>query len=283
MNLLYDAKTNIVHWDEVLKIPEFQALQETPQNVLWHKEGNAYIHTCMVTQRMLDYINKSENVRFLDLDYRKILVYAALLHDVGKAVTTKKDEKDGLYHCKDHAIKGVPIAEHVLNTYVFDVDDTFKKSILSLVRYHMQPLYILNKRDCKSAILKLANNLEYIDFETLLLLKQCDCEGSIMETPDNYQEVLKKVKELYFEVCSYPAGTRVYLEKLEDADTCDYEPGNHPNGINVGYIAVGYLCCPVTIGYRTYIGWDFSTSPVVKIIDRNHFQTMNSVYKITEF
>lgn len=36
--MIYDPKTNIVFWDELLKIPEFKALSETPQNILWHKE-----------------------------------------------------------------------------------------------------------------------------------------------------------------------------------------------------------------------------------------------------
>lgn len=34
MSLLYNAKTNTVDWDELLKIPEFQALQETPQKCI---------------------------------------------------------------------------------------------------------------------------------------------------------------------------------------------------------------------------------------------------------
>lgn len=208
---IYNSETNTVYWDELLKIPEFKALSETPQNVLWHKEGNTFVHTCMVTKCMLKHIEHDDNLRFQDSDYKEILVFAALLHDVSKAVTTEKGE-DGLYHCKDHAIKGVSIAEHILDTYVSDIQPEYKKAILSLVRYHMQPLYILKHRNSKSAILKLANSLEYIDFESLLLLKQCDCEGSIFEENDQYQETLNRVRELYYKVCSYPAKTKVWIK-----------------------------------------------------------------------
>lgn len=278
---IYNSETNTVFWDKLLGIPEFKELSKTPQNALWHKEGDAFTHTCMVTKCMLKYIENCDSLHFKDTDYREILVFSALLHDVGKAVTTEKGE-DGLYHCKDHAIKGVSIAERILNTYMCDIKVTNKEAILSLVRNHMQPLYILQKKNSKSAILKLANDLKGIDFESLLLLKKCDCEGSIPEKDDRHEETLNSVRELYYEVCSYPAGTKVQLCKLKDSGTCSYKPGCHPNGINAGYIAHGCLVFPVTVGFRTCLGLHFSTSPVVKIIDKNHFQTRNSVYEIVE-
>lgn len=281
-NIIYNAETNTINWDELLKIPEFKALSETPQNILWHKEGNACVHTCMVVQRVLEYIDDSDDKWWCDHDYRDILVYAALLHDIGKSVTTVKGE-DGLYHCPNHGIKGVSIAKNIIETYIPELEKYKKIAILSLVRHHMQPFYILKHRDPKKAILKLANELEGIGFEALLLLKKCDCEGSIPEKYDGYKEILEKVRELYYEVCSYPSGTQVYIRKLEDTDTCSYKPGHHPNGINVGYLTRGVLSYPVTKGFRTSLGFRFSTSPVQKIIDKNHFQTKNSVYEITEF
>ena len=36
---------NGVMWDKVCKIPEFAALEETPQSARWHQEGNVLIHT----------------------------------------------------------------------------------------------------------------------------------------------------------------------------------------------------------------------------------------------
>ena len=280
-NIIYDAETNVVYWDELLKIPEFKALSKTPQNILWHKEGNVYVHTRIVTECMLKHISDSNDVSFVDYEYREILIWGSLLHDIGKVVTTEKGA-DGLYHCKNHAIKGVDIADNIINTYVPEISKYSKKAILSLVRYHMQPLYILDYKDSENAILKLANNLNGIDFESLLLLKKCDCEGSITEKEDYHDEILERVRKLFYKVCSYPSGTKVKIEKLKDSITCKYKPGCHPNGINTGYVAQGYLVNPVTVGYRTFLGFRFSTSPVTKIIDKNHFETENSIYEITE-
>lgn len=275
---LYNSETNTVYWEKLLKIPEFKVLSETPQNTLWHKEGNAYIHTCMVTQCMLDYIDSKENPLTEDLYYRDILVYSALLHDIGKGVTTIKGE-DGLWHCPNHAIKGTSIAGEMILKYAPELAYPQKVAIQNLVRYHMQPLYVLNQKSPQKAILKLANNLKYVGMESLLLLKKCDCEGSISEVDDHSMETLEIVRDLYYETCSYPKGTYVYIEKVKDYK---YSQQGHPKGINEGYNVTGILQHPVTIGFRTSLGFRFSTSPVVKIIDKNRFQTENSEYIIKE-
>lgn len=44
---------NGVIWDKVCKIPEFAALEKTPQSTRWHQEGNVLIHTKLVVINML--------------------------------------------------------------------------------------------------------------------------------------------------------------------------------------------------------------------------------------
>lgn len=278
---LYDPNTNKVFWDEVLKIPEFKALENIPQNSLWHKEKNAFEHVYNVTQAMLDYIQNDSSKWIVDHDYRTVLVYAALLHDIGKPLTTKLG-KDGLYHCPNHAIEGIPIAKKILDADISKFSILLKRSILSLVRYHMQPLYILDAPNPAQFLLKLVNNLNYIDFESLLLLKECDCKGAIIEVPYDYEKILTSIRKLFYEYCSYPEKTLVTIKKTEDSRTSKYSKSHHPNDINVGYEKVGHLFKPITIGFRTILNMQFSTSPVTKIIDKNHFETRNSVYEIQE-
>lgn len=278
---LYDPKTNTVLYDNVLKIPEFIALKQILLNKSPYKNDNVYKHTCRVTKCMINYINENKNNRFLDDDYRKILIYSSLLHDIGKSIIIQKDNEFCLYPYKECAIKGTEIAKYILDTYILDVVDADKKAILSLVRYHIAPLYIMSTNKPTKEILKLVNNLAFIDFQSLLLLTRCNCEG-INTKCNDYKKILQKVETLYFKMCSYRIGTKVYLEKLKDTNTCSYTPGNHPNGINPGYITYGILRNTITVGYRTFIGLNFSTSPVIKIIDKNHFQTKNSLYQITE-
>lgn len=273
-NNIYNPETNTVFWNNVLNIPEFKVLCNTPQNQIWHKEGDVFTHTRMVTECMLNFIENNNKPLFTDCDYREILVFAALLHDIGKPIVTSKDE-NGIYHNKNHAIKSAEIAENILNTYAPELIMENQKAILSLIRQHMQPLYILTNNDSKKYILKIVNKVKYIDFESLLLLKYCDCKGSITDEYNPYTEILKEVRKLYYDVCSYLAGTKVYLHKLKDKN---YKV--HPNGINVGYKIEGRLSMPITVGYRTTLGLRFSTSPVIKVIDKNHFETINSIYEI---
>ena len=47
----------------------------------------------MVTKCMLKHIENSNEVLFQDIDYRNILVFAALLHDIGKPSYYKKGRR----------------------------------------------------------------------------------------------------------------------------------------------------------------------------------------------
>ena len=269
--MIYDAEKNIVDWDEVSKIEEITRLKEINQNQLYHKEGNAFNHTRMVTEAVIELINNKPNNRFLDPDYRTILVLAALLHDVGK-YTTSILGPDGLWHNPDHAIEGEKIAKNILEKYDL-CNKMWHQAILSLVRYHMQPLYI---GESENRLLKLVNKLKGISFVELVWLKRCDCRGAIMEYDDGCERKLDNVLDLYYNICSYPAGTLVAIKKIKDLKFS----GNHPNDIDEGYINSGKLFAPIAIDWRVYVGRDFSTSPVKKIIDKNHFETENSIYEI---
>ena len=269
--MIYDAENNVIDWNEVSTIEEISRLKEINQNQLYHKEGNAFNHTKMVTEEMIKLINNQPIDRFLDPDYRTILVLAALLHDVGK-YTTSQLGPDGLWHNPNHAIEGEKIAKDILEKYNL-CNKMWYQAILSLVRYHMQPLYI---GESGNRLLKIVNKLKGISFVELVWLKRCDCRGAIMEYDDGCEQKLNNVLDLYYNVCSYPAGTLVTIKKIKDLKFSGY----HPVGIDEGYTNSGKLFAPVTIDWRTYVGRNFSTSPVKKIIDRNHFETENSIYEI---
>lgn len=55
--------------------------------------------------------------------------------------------------------------------------------------------------------------------------------------------------------------------------------GNHPNGINTGFIKQGVEVEPPQIGERYYVGLNFSTSPVTKIT-KGTIKTTYSTYKL---
>jgi hypothetical protein len=76
---------------------------------------------------------------------------------------------------------------------------------------------------------------------------------------------------------------RLKLTKLSD----DAFEGNHPNGINEGYVIEGFEIEPPTIGERYAVlrskmdSWSFSTSMVTSPLDENGiFKTTYSTYKV---
>lgn len=85
-----------VMWDKVCKIPEFAALEKTPQSKRWHQEGNVLIHTKLVVMNMLRELQGMADIS--DKPYRLIMIASALCHDLGKAVTTRWDDEKMTTH-----------------------------------------------------------------------------------------------------------------------------------------------------------------------------------------
>ena len=75
---LYPFKVTI-NWDLVESFPAFLQLKDTPQSPVWHAEGNAWIHTCEVVY----WANYYAGTLGLNIPETKILVLAALFHDIG--------------------------------------------------------------------------------------------------------------------------------------------------------------------------------------------------------
>ena len=280
MNIqIYNPETNTIDFDLVLQIPEFQKLKETPQHSWWHEEGDAWEHTKLVVNKMIDFIDKNQDYQFFnDPQYREILVYSALFHDIGKPLTTFLGE-DGYYHCPEHAVEGAKLTETLINN--LSLDENIKPAIISLVRNHMRPIYVMKSDNPKQELLKLVNSLNGVDFRALILLKWCDDQGSIH--PDSgYENLLKNAYDLFLEEISYPKGTYVKITKLETLNA-EHKLLGHSNGIEKGDVYLGKIFTPITVGWGVFLGRVFHTSNVTEIVDKNHFKTLNSLYEITKY
>ena len=111
-------------WKKIEKIPEFAVLKTCNQSPKWHAEGDAFKHSqCVINAAIEDiqgsYSYVSETV--------KVLVLAALFHDIGKGVTTF--EKDGKWHAYGHEIEGEKITRKLL----WDEGWAFRESIKNCV------------------------------------------------------------------------------------------------------------------------------------------------------
>lgn len=144
-NLLKEIQRNLVVNEKpslyLEKIKD--SLEDTPLNILlklekieqnkqYHPEGNVWNHLMQV-------VDTAAKVRVYANDKESFML-GALLHDVGKSTTTKKN-KQGRLISYNHDTEGEKIVRDILTYYKYSDDE--KRRILNLVKYHMHHLYII--------------------------------------------------------------------------------------------------------------------------------------------
>ena len=136
-------------------------LKETEQSPIHHPEGNVWNHTMLVLDWAAKLKNKSQN--------EKVFMWAALLHDIGKAETTKN--KKGKITAYNHETVGADLCVKFLQE--FTTDKNFIKEVKNIVRWHMQILHVV--KDMPFANIKAMK--EETDINEVALLGFCDRMG----------------------------------------------------------------------------------------------------------
>lgn len=120
-------------------------LQKTEQDKEWHGEGNVWTHTKMVAESLI----RSPSWAPLDETAKIRLFLAALLHDLGKPVTTRTE--DGHIISPKHPRAGAQEARLFLwNRFGLNTDPAlirFREEIVSLIRYHPLPYHCFESSD----------------------------------------------------------------------------------------------------------------------------------------
>jgi tRNA nucleotidyltransferase (CCA-adding enzyme) len=162
-------------------LPPLKALIGTPQDPTWHPEGDVWIHTMMVVDEM-------SKLKTTDEKKDIIFMLAALCHDLGKPLTTKKI--DGRWKSHGHEEAGKVPAQEFLKCLTDD--KSIINQVIPLVCHHMKPsmLYESQKKTKVSdaAIRRLSTK---VPIQDLVRLSTADYLGR------------KKIKSLAF---NYPAG-----------------------------------------------------------------------------
>lgn len=157
-----------------------KALENVPQSPVHHPEGCVWNHVCLVVDQAAQVRQKSHAP--------KVFMWAALLHDIGKAKTTRM--RRGKITAYDHDTIGAKLCVEFLSQLT--EDDAFINTVSMLVKYHMHPLYVLKNLPF--------GNIQDMKIETeikeIALLGFCDRMGrlgsNLEEEQNNYQEFLKK-------------------------------------------------------------------------------------------
>lgn len=113
-------------------------------------------------------------------------MWAALLHDIGKATTTKvRKEKITAY---DHDKVGETLAIRFLKE--FSEDEAFINRIAMMVKWHMQPLFVA--KDMPFADVEKMN--EEISSSEIALLSICDRLGRGQMTPERIRSEMDSIE-----------------------------------------------------------------------------------------
>lgn len=134
----------------------------------YHPEGDVFEHSMQVLDAMALITKDYESNK------RLVLLYAALLHDIGKAEVTKMI--DGVWRATGHAEVGatlVPAGLSVMCSRGAVVHD-----VVLLTRYHMHPLQLLSSNAPLSSYKRLAKNLgNTVNVQMLADLVLADLRG----------------------------------------------------------------------------------------------------------
>ena len=161
-------------------MPEVHATIDVIQPVEHHPEGDVFEHT-------LQSLDAAAQLEFeVTSKERIILCWAALCHDLGKAVVT---DDEGRAHGHDEA--GVPLTRALMKRFTGNV--TLITSVEKLVHYHLAPGAFLKEGAGPKAYKRLAKKLApEVNMRLLGKLSLCDHRG---RNPDG-NEPLKNGQEL---------------------------------------------------------------------------------------
>lgn len=173
--------------------PELNALWKCPQDPIHHAEGDVWTHTRLTVKEMKLLTN---NIG---------LLFAALLHDIGKPSCTSED---GKYHAYGHEEAGVEPATKFLNRLC--ASNELKEFVCVMIESHMAPIGFYKKAK-PAAYRRLARKLEKGKANLLQLEQLATADHFGRATEDSRlrrfvagDDFLEKIKNLKVEIKAIP-------------------------------------------------------------------------------
>lgn len=176
--------------------PELKALKETPQDPVWHGEGNTEIHTQMCLEE-IDRIITENNITGID---KIILVVSTLTHDIGKPNTTAHEMKNGrmAITSNGHEALGGKMVIEFLSSLGFNQE--LITPISNLVSNHLAGVNISAITSHSSqvkAVKKLSRRLHPATINQLLFLTEADSKGRLpKKEPSGVKIIAEIAKDL---------------------------------------------------------------------------------------
>ncbi|MEW5820614.1 MAG: AAA family ATPase [Cyanobacteriota bacterium] len=165
--------------------PELAPLMHTPQSRSLHSEGTVGRHTILTCEAANDLIGA------IDLNYRKIFRFAALLHDVGKPHCLI-EAAPGIYSFPDVNNVSCKQARIILDKYA-QLSIKEREMTLALINNHIYPVKIIQQDLSVRELYKIS--LES-DLETLYYLAKSNYIGRKALNLRERFEIIEKFKHL---------------------------------------------------------------------------------------
>lgn len=180
-----------VKWEEFEKTAlkkHIEKMKKTPQNPIWHGEGDVWTHTKMVVESLLS----DREYHALPLRKREILFASALMHDIGKPLCTVKE--NGVWRSPRHTIVGSNVARELLwrdfGMAGSEELRALRECVCALIRCHSMPMHLSEQPDPERRLIRIAAHGELITDFTLQMLKilvKADQSGRISDE-DNSED-----------------------------------------------------------------------------------------------
>ncbi|WP_041219850.1 HDIG domain-containing metalloprotein [Desulfitobacterium dichloroeliminans] len=169
------------------------ALKNTPQSPKHHPEGSVWNHTLMVLDHAAERKHISKNPQ--------IFMWAALLHDLGKAPTTRM--RKGRITSYDHDSEGEKLTIQFLRELT--QDEVFIQQVAKMVRWHMQILFVVKGLPFAN-VKKMAAE---VSVEEIALLGFCDRLGRGEMTQEKKQEEERTIEKFLMKCMEILKGNSV--------------------------------------------------------------------------
>ena len=241
-------------------------MKATQQNPLYHGEGDVWTHTKMVCEGLA----ADSGFWACGERQRQELFLAALLHDIGKIVTTTW--QDGAWTSPNHALRGANMVRELLwREYGLcgtEERRQFRETVCLLVRYHMTAPYIMEKDKAEQRLMRMAaNGALTADFtlKHLFLLSKADANGKISEGNPKSEASVLLAGELAQEISCYEKPFTFASPYAEYAYLSGKTTDPHNHLYNNTQTTAVMLCGLPGTGKDTYCQQCFPDWPMVSL------------------
>lgn len=243
-------------------------MENTPQNPMWHAEGDVWAHTKMVCGELC----RLSEFRSLSDEERNVLSLAALLHDAGKPLSTR--EENGELVSPGHALKGATLVREILwrEMHLSGKKEyqSLRESVCFLIRYHTQPAHILENSDPMRRARKIASNgalAKYFTLKNLCLLAEADERGRLNPEKNKRIENIELARAAFMESGAYTSPYPFKTDVTKYAYLSGKNVWEDQELFDSAWGEVILLCGLPASGKDTYLKAHFPSLPVVSLDD----------------